>query len=115
MSRVKAELIDGMYVVGDLAYLPDEWERLERRRAQQRAYYRDNRDRRLASQRKWRDAHPERIRELRRESARRKRAERRGARVTGSLHDLRCFGPTKATGCVCRKILVVTTPREAAA
>lgn len=33
----------------------------------------------------------------------------------GSLHDLACTGPTRATGCVCRKIVCYDKPAEAAA
>lgn len=108
MGRVKAELIDGMYVVGDLAYLPKEWDRLERRRAQQREHRRLNREKRDESVRKWRLANPDRVREMNRDHMRRKRlGQYRKLQVIGSLHDLRCYGPTKDTGCRCKKQLVV--------
>ena len=114
MGRVKAELVDGMYVVGDLGYLPEEWERLERRRAQQRDYYRRNREARLAAVARWHRANRDRVREIRRESARRRRQEARGSmRIVASLHDLACAGPTKPTGCRCHKILIVREARAA--
>lgn len=140
MPRAKAELIDGMYVVGDLAYLPEEWERLERRRARDRAYYAANREKRLETTRRWNAKHPELRREINRKHMRRKRtgsdapptsltpAERlhrrrlahvggpyRALRVTASLHELRCTGPNRETGCRCRKTLVVREVHEAAA
>lgn len=101
MSRAKAELIDGMYVVGDLAYLPSEWERMERRRLRRRELSRKN----VAA---WRARNPERAREVTREYNRRRRhGNYRKLQVTASLHDLRCSGPTKDTGCRCKKQLIV--------
>ena len=101
MGRVKAELIDGFYVVGDLAYLPHEWERLERRRLKRREQSRE-------AVRRWRAANPDRAREVTREYQRRVRfGEYRKLQVTGSLHALKCTGPTKDTGCRCKKQLIV--------
>jgi hypothetical protein len=109
MSRIKAELIDGMYVVGDEAYLPSDWERLQKRRARDAAYKRRNREKVRAQVAKWRAEHPERVREYNREymARTRKGSAYRKLQVVGSLHDLRCFGPTKRTGCYCRKQLIV--------
>jgi hypothetical protein len=136
MGRVKAELIDGFYVVGELGYLPDEWHRLERERARRR-------EQRAAYHRAYREANRERIREINREHMRRKRAgeasrpavspeerrarklhrsrkwavggEYRALQVTASLHGLACTGPTKVTGCRCDKTLIVRDVTEAAA
>ena len=44
-----------------------------------------------------------------RDWARAKRARTRPQRV-GTLHDLRCIGPTRATGCRCRKITMYRRP-----
>lgn len=108
MGRLKAELIDGMVVVGELAYLPAEWERLERRRATGRAYYARNREQRLATVKSWQAANPERVRELNREHMRRRRLSGRVEyRVIGSLHGLTCTGPTKRSGCRCSKVTLL--------
>ncbi len=107
MGRVKPELIDGMVVVGELAYLPDEWARLERRRAKVRETYARNRERHNAASR-WHAANPERVREINREHMRRKRlGETLKYRVTGSLHGLACSGPTKSSGCKCSKVTLL--------
>lgn len=108
MSRPEPELIDGMVVVGELAYLPDEWVRLERRRATGRAYYARNREQRLATVKSWQAANPERVRELNREHMRRRRLSGHiEYRVTGALHDLACTGPTKRNGCRCSKVTLL--------
>ena len=112
--RIAAELVDGLYVVGDEAYLPDEWEHLQRQRQKWREYHQRNRERRNEQARRWQAEHPERFREIRRESARRRRQEARGSmRIVASLHDLACAGPTKPTGCRCHKILIVREARAA--
>ena len=101
MPRAKAEFIDGFYVVGDLAYLPHEWERLERRRLRRRELSRKN----VAA---WRARNPERAREVTREYNRLRRyGDYKRLQVTGSLHSLKCTGPTRDTGCRCKKTLIV--------
>ena len=102
MGRVKAELVDGMYVVGDQAYLPEEWAERERDNARRKR----NHEKLREQVARWRAANPERARDLNREHMRRKR---KGSGyvahlVYASLHDLRCYGPTQATGCRCKKI-----------
>ena len=66
-------------VVGDVAYLPAEWERLERRRAQQREYRKrpEIRERQRLYMREWRRRNRERHNEYRREWMRRYRAQQR--------------------------------------
>jgi hypothetical protein len=65
------ELIDGFVVVGDEAYLPDEWERIERRRAfdreRKRGIYKTDPARYRAYQRAYYHANIEKLREYRRE------------------------------------------------
>lgn len=94
-----------LVIVGDQAYLPDEWERLERRRQKEREYRSrpEIRARRLEEHRRWRERNRERVRVYNREWMRR---FRRGddPRAVASLHDLRCSGPTRKTGCRCKKI-----------
>ena len=80
MSREYEEWAASLTIVGDEAYGPGE-------RAP-RPYRRLTDEERATYQRDW---------------ARRKRARTRPQRV-GTLHDLSCTGPTRATGCRCRKI-----------
>ena len=67
-------------VVGEEAYTMEEWAALEQRRkvAELRAY--------------------------KREWMRAKRLHSRAPVLLASLHDLGCSGPTRDTGCTCRKI-----------
>jgi Lon protease-like protein len=95
-------------IVGDEAWLREEWEadqaRRERKRASKRAYR----------------ARPD-VKERTRQYARSHRAYKREwmaryrasqARLVGSLHDLACFGPTRDTGCVCHKVRCYSKPRQ---
>ncbi len=108
MSRPEPKIIDGMVVVGELAYLPDEWERLERRRAKGREWYARNREQRLVGVKGWHAANPERVREIKREHMRRKRlGDYVEYRVTGGLHALACTGRSKRSGCVCSKVTLL--------
>ena len=104
MGRVKAELIDGLYVLGDLAYTPEEWAKRERDNARRKR----NHEKLREQVARWRAANPERARELNREHMRRKRlGDYKKLQVTGSLHSLKCTGPTRDTGCRCKKTLIV--------
>lgn len=127
MRRPKAQLIDGFYVVGDLAYTPAEWERrareLERKREYNRSYYplwrERNRERarhinrehmrrkRGGGARVVRSPEERRARQLHRERTRAVGGEYRALQVTASLHSLKCTGPTQDTGCRCKKTLIV--------
>jgi hypothetical protein len=65
------EWIDGFVVVGDEAYLPEEWERVERRRAfdreRKRGEYAANPEYHRARHRAYYHANIEKLREYRRE------------------------------------------------
>ena len=113
-----------LIIVGDEAFLPDEWEREERRRERdrqyrarpdiqpkEREYHRAwserNRDHQRAYKREWmrrRREDPEYREREKRQRQEREQGQRRHPHVVGSLHDLRCTGPTRHTGCRCRKI-----------
>ncbi len=111
---MKPEVIDGFVLVGDQAWTTEQWaarERSrERRRERDRAHYQDS-----AYHREWAARNREHVRDYNREWARRNRLKLgmkpHSGRVAvkyevASLHSMRCFGPTKATGCVCRKVMV---------
>jgi len=113
-------MIDTLIIVGDEAWTPEElaretasWEYRERKakrttespeaRAHRLAYsqaYRaipENRDKHRAYNREW-------------------QRRRRASTAIGALHELRCSGPTRATGCRCTgKIPVYASSEEAAA
>ena len=98
-------------VVGDEAWLREDWERRERRRKWDREYRRqlrtdpEYRARLAAYQREYRRRHKERVKDYQREYMRRRRAGMAVPRA--SLHDLRCTGPTRSTGCRCRKVIIL--------
>ncbi len=82
---------NGWIVYGDQAFRPNEWKRrtsrpYRRLTDEERAHYKRD------YMRRWRAAQ--------------KVATHRAIRSVGSLHDLACTGPTKATGCVCRKVML---------
>ena len=83
-----------LIVVGDEAWTPEEWERKQKDRADRAAY------KRTPKRRAYQAAY---IRRQRDPSFSSKGA----VQVVASLHGLRCTGPTRLTGCVCRKTLVV--------
>lgn len=100
-----------LVIVGDQAWTREEWERRarprpltpeqrERKRAYARAYYWRNRDRINARNREWMARH-------RKPSM---RVVKTPVRLVGSLHSLACLGPTKATGCRCKKIRMYSGP-----
>ena len=95
----------GWVVIGDEAYLPEDVELLERRRAQQREYQQrpEVKERKREQHRRWAILNADRRREYNREWMWRKR---HGSvpRPVAALHDLRCTGPTPSTGCRCKKI-----------
>jgi hypothetical protein len=96
MTLATEELV----IIGDEAWLPDEWEAHQRRRARDRAYRERNRDRIRAYQRAYRAANAERLRAYKSlYNAARRHPAWRGA--IGSLHNLRCPGGHYATrnGC----------------
>lgn len=107
--------IDDLIIVGDEAWTREEYEARQQKLARKRAVEKARRDADRpaynAQQRAWRAANLERAREIRRESARRRRRalidERRVPVAIGSLHDLGCTGPTRATGCRCKKIILL--------
>jgi len=81
-----------LILVGDEAFTPDEWasERRQRERKGQRdrrAYFRT-----YLRERRFRRRHPG--------------VEPVALRQVASLHDLRCTGPTRNTGCRCDKIVL---------
>ncbi len=111
---------DGLILVGDEAYTPEEWAAGEparqRRRERDRARYPERAAAQATYYREWVARNREHVREYHREWARLNRLKlgmkphtKRRVAVKyeqGSLHDFACGGPTKATGCVCRKVLV---------
>ena len=108
-----------LILIGDQAWTPEERAAHQNRRKheyerERQRYATDPewRERRLASQRR---RYAERIEEMRRyhrEWMRRYRARQQAEalRVTGSLHSLRCTGPTTRSGCRCHKLYVVQVP-----
>lgn len=104
-----------LIIEGDEAWSPEEWEveqvRLAKRRAEKRAYTArpDVKERTKA----WDRAHRANRREYNRVWMARYRSmsSDKRPRLVGSLHDLACTGPTRATGCVCNKIRMYTKPR----
>ena len=106
-----------LVIRGDQAWTPAEYEARQRRlRGDRERYQRDpeRRAKRRAQNREWAEKNRKRLRVYNREWMRRDRARKRGlaviearaVRVVASLHSLRCLGPTKATGCMCRKVYV---------
>lgn len=118
-------------VVGDVAWLPKDWERRQKRQAYERSPERMARKREVT--RRWEAAHAEERRAYKAAWARQRRKDpefrareneanrayfwahhderleaerRRRVRIVGSLHDLACTGRTRRTGCVCRKVPV---------
>jgi hypothetical protein len=97
-----------LVIVGDEAWTPEEWEAEQRRRERHNAYHREYQRRpevriwSAAYMREWRRQNLVRAREISREASRRRRGT--PGTLVGSLHDLACTGPTKATGCRCDKI-----------
>lgn len=116
MKRVTMADFPGapLIIVGDEALTPKEYASYRRLREYQNAWLRNKwatdpvfREKRLAYNRDWRARDPERQRAYNREWMRRKRAAGRPVVVARySLHDLRCTGPTKSTGCRCHKVTV---------
>jgi hypothetical protein len=95
-----------LVIIGDEAWTKAELERLERKRARNRRYRERHPERLREAYARWRERNPERAREINLEHMRRKRKS-----VVGSLHSLACTGPTKATGCRCSKIRCYNVPR----
>jgi hypothetical protein len=105
-------------IVGEEAWLPDEWERRQERNRRRRERYASDpvyREREQDGYRRWREANAEHVRVYNREWMRRKRAAEYAARPPrpepvyvsrASLHGLRCTGPTYRTGCRCRKVIL---------
>ncbi len=98
---------DGLILVRDEAFTPEQWAARERSNARRRE--------RSQQHREWEARNREHIRDYKREWQARNRLKvgmKPRSKVvavkyhTGSLHSMRCFGPTKATGCVCRKVMV---------
>lgn len=106
---------EGWLVCGDQAWTRDEWAATAWHRARDREYRRrpEVRARRIAASKRWAAEHREERKAYNREWMRRKRGNM--PLPVGSLHDLACSGPTRATGCVCRKIKVYDKPVERAA
>lgn len=98
--------LDGFVIVGDEAWFSHDW---ERRIAAGRAYYARNRERRIAQSLAWQRAHPEQYR-----ASRRLWAAKHRRHPVGSLHGLACSGVTRATGCVCKKIVCYDRPERVA-
>ncbi len=104
---MKPEVIDGFVLVGDEAWTPEQWAARERSNARRRD--------RSQQHREWVARNREHVRDYKREWVKRDRLKTgpkpHSGRVAvkyhvGSLHSMRCFGPTKATGCVCHKVMV---------
>ncbi len=75
---------NGWIVYGDEAFKPNEW-----RRKTSRPYQHRTDEERRNYKRDW------------------MRSWRAAQKVSvASLHSLRCTGPTRATGCVCRKVML---------
>ena len=109
-----------LIIVGDEAWLPEEWDAEQRRRKRERSYEAspERRDAERKYQARWRESHREERRAYNREWMRRHRQS--GPRPVGALHSLACSGPTIRTGCVCgkqgtRKIRVYDKPARRAA
>ena len=88
-----------LIIVDGEAWLPEEWEKRERQLASDRDRYQANPRRReqvKAAVKRWRERNPDKVRSY---ESRRPRPV-----LVGSLHELACTGPTRAMGCVCRKI-----------
>ena len=106
-----------LVIVGDEAWTAEEYEAEQARRERRREYEArpERRVRRAERYRRWVEANREHLRAYKREWNARQRAEvkrRAGVavevvRVVGSLHSLKCSGPTTRTGCRCRKTLIV--------
>lgn len=100
-----------LIIVGDEAYTPEEWgaERLRRERKRARDRERNRTPERLAYNRehirRWRERNPDYAREW----MRRKRGRPVG-NLVGSLHSLRCTGPTQSAGCRCSKVKCYDRP-----
>jgi hypothetical protein len=102
-----------LIIVGDEALTPAELARQERRRAWEREYRR----RRYREDPEWRERVKGHVRAWRRKHGVRPRPDPYVpvTYTVGSLHDLRCTGPTRATGCRCRKVRVAYLARSKAA
>ena len=97
-----------LILIGDQAWTPEELRELERRRRDDRERYRSNPKRRaqvIEAVRRFRERYPDDYRTYRRDYQRLRRRH-----PVGSLHDLACTGPTKATGCRCHKITMYDKP-----
>src|SRR5688500_5185096 len=106
---MKPELVDGFIVVGDLAYLPNEWERLKKRRTMTPEY----RARKAEDFRRWVEAKRDHVNAYKREWTWNQRHPNQ-PRPVGYLHDLACTGSTRRTGCVCKKIPCYSARERAA-
>ena len=124
MSTEYDSWVASLTIVGDEALTPEDLDEAEGRRAYWRDYRRNRyqtdpeyREKIKARQREWGRRNREHKRQYAREWMRQKRAQDRAGRPVrprrvpvayevGSLHDLRCQGPTRATGCRCRKVTV---------
>lgn len=108
-----------LVIVGDEAWLPEEWEAEQRRRRRPSTAAKKARDREY--QRRYRATHREELNAYKREWMRRLRKANpkawrpEGPKLVGTLHTLACSGPTVIEGCVCgkrgtRKIRVYDRP-----
>lgn len=106
-----------LVIVGNEAWTAEEYEAEQARRERRQQYEArpERRARRAERYRSWAKANREHLRGYKREWAARNRAEMKRqqgidveiVRVVGSLHSLKCSGPTERTGCRCRKTLIV--------
>ncbi|MBA3586505.1 MAG: hypothetical protein H0W41_02575 [Chloroflexi bacterium] len=104
---MKPEVIDGFVLVGDEAWTTEQWAARERSNARRRD--------RSQQHREWEARNRERVRDYKRDWQARNRLKvgmKPRSRLVAvkyevsSLHSMRCFGATKATGCVCHKVMV---------
>lgn len=109
MGRVSlprgAYIEDGLLIVGDEAWTLREWQE-----AHAYEHSPERKAKKAENYQRFKERNPDYHRNYNREWMRQKRAG--GPRVIGALHDLACTGPTKLSGCRCRKIKVYDKPRE---
>ena len=104
-----------LVIVGDEAWTAEEYEAEQARRERARNLSPEARKRQAENHRRWVEANRDRVRAYKADWQRRKRLSERlrreeevgAVRIVGSLHSLKCSGPTTRTGCRCRKTLIV--------
>ncbi len=99
---------EGWIIEDGEAWLPEDWDRRERRRAQWRSYKASHSEQNRLRASAWNLAHPEQHKANTRAAWRRKREAElgtplRAVRIVASLHHLACIGRTRREGCVCPK------------